>query len=468
MPSTKTKQSIARIYKICTGKSLKADSQKQSNTLSNNFESNGSAAATHDHIGEILKILRYNLNHNRLILPDAPKSKQHSFATLLNHKRKKGTRVNMNTIISDGYKFHNQSIDNIDINTKLHNFRHNFTFNNYSAKIPTEKYIKTKHGRVYNVDDLVLLMLSNHQHDPNDHEHRDYLFSNETEENRIIGHPGLSEELRHQYILQKKHIHDNEMALCKFIQQYPDILDTIGQFGVLMLNFALPDEVFTQYIGILMNKIGDDNNSPLLEFKLFNTISFKSILIACANENSSCEEFGYYLVLLYLTVYKLCINKLDMEYELLPYFKNISSKCSSIVFIGTVIDKPIKFGAIDSEHLSMHELRKYGKHSLFIFAPNIFPKQLVLTTYNMSNNLKEALQNSNSSDPRTTDVSSDITLTDKSKHMYQKHILSEYALNLNQYCSGFEELIDEINYNNVTLSDMLVKLYFKLQYDLNQ
>jgi hypothetical protein len=469
MQSTKTKQSLSRIYKICTGKSDDVASQTQSNTLANNFESNGSAAAAHDHISEILEILRFNLHENILLLPPASKIKQHSFVTLLNHKRKKKSSVNMNAIISDGYKLYNQSLVNTDNVEKLHNFRHNFTFNNYKLTIPPKKYIKTKHGNEYNVDDLVSLMLNHHQYDPNDHEHREFLFANETEENMIIGHPGLSEELRNQYMLQKTRKSDNVNALCKFIQQYPDILDTIGQFGMLMLNFMLPDEVFKQYIGILINKIGDENNSPLLEFELFDTISFKSILIAAANEKPSSEEFGYYLTLLYFTIYKLCSDILNIQYEFLPYFKNISTKCSSPVFIGTVIDTPIKYGAIDSEHLSMQELRKLGAHSLFIFAPDIFPNQIVLTTYNISDNLKESLQRTSSNESEMSSESFDESLSHKqSKSRYQRHMLSEYALNLKQYCNGFEELIDDIKYNNIALSNMLIKLYFQLQSDLNR
>jgi hypothetical protein len=467
MQSTKTKQSLSRIYKICTGNS--SDVASQSKTLTNNFDSNGSTAAAHDHIGEILEILRYNLHENVLRLPPASKIKQHSFVTLLNHKRKKKSSVNMNTIISDGYKLYNQSLDNTYNVEKLHNFRHNFTFNNYKSTIPPKKYIKTKHGNEYNVDDLVLLMLNHHQYDPNDHEHREFLFANETEENMIIGHPGLSEELRTQYMLQKTRRSDNIRALCKFIQQSPDILDTIGQFGMLMLNFMLPDEVFKQYIGILINKIGDDNNSPLLEFELFDTISFKSILIAAANEKPSPDEFGYYLTLLYFTLYKLCSDILNLQYELLPYFKNISTKCSSPVFIGTVIETPIKYGSIESEHLSMQELRKLGAHSLFIYAPDIFPNQLVLTTYNISNNLKETLQKTSSKEGEMSSEPVQESLSHKqSKSMYQRHMLSQYALNLNQYCSGFEELIDEIKYNNVALSNMLIELYFQLQSDLNR
>jgi len=174
---------ISYIHNICTGP----------DSVGRNENHDYEKSLDRTHIVEILNILQYNLNQNILTLPSGSKTKAHSFITLLNHKRCKDSAVNMHTIISDGYKVYNQFISNQHDMSKLNNFRQHFAFNNYHQSIPLNKFIKTKHGHEYNVDDLVLLMLANNDHDPNDSDHHDYLFSNETEENIIIGHPGLSE-----------------------------------------------------------------------------------------------------------------------------------------------------------------------------------------------------------------------------------------------------------------------------------
>jgi len=450
---------ISYIYKVCTGKDCDdgtdgvdgADGSGAAGTRTLQFDhsENTSSGGGRHHIGEILNILQYNLNQDILTLPPAPKTKLHSFITLLNHKRNKNSAVNMNTIISDGYKVYNQYISNQHDMSKLNNFRQQFAFENYKAQIPHDKSIKTKHGHQYNVDDLVLLMLANNDHDPNDHEHSDYLFANETEENIILGHPGLSEELRSQYIATQKKIQDNKTKLCAFINSYPDILDCIGQFGILFMNFRLSNETYKMFIHNFMNKIGDDLESPLLQYELFKTITFKSILISAANEKPSPEEFGYYLILLYFSIFDICSMVDAFTGAMLPYFRNITSKCNTPVYAGTVIDQPIDIKKFDNDNPSSSVLKMLGRHSVFVYIPRRFPNQLVLTSYAVSNALRE-------------DFGDATAVTE----MFTKQV--PYYLNLDDYCAGFRQLLDHSGIDNQNQSNELVKLYFSLQSDLNQ
>ena len=413
---------------------------------------NSKKSSDEANIGEILKILRHNLNQNLLTLPPVSKTKVHSFTTLLNHKRCKDSSVNMHTIISDGYKVYNQFVSNQHDMTKLNNFRQHFAFNNYHQSIPLNKTIKTKHGHEYNVDDLVLLMLANNDHDPNDRDHLDYLFSNETEENIIIGHPGLSEELRAQYMSVKKTIESNKAALCSFMNNNPDILNTIGQFGLLFMNFNMTDDIFKMFINNFMNRIGNDVNSPLLQYEIFKTITFKSILISAANEKPSPEEFGYYLILLYFSIFDICTRAYkNPQLSLLPYFINITSKCNTPAYVGCFINKPLDPSAITPDP-SSSTLKSLGTHGVFVYIPSRFPNQLVATSYNVSNDLKERFGG---------DQPSAVTDPVSSQHQ-------PYHLDLNKYCKGFTELLDNSDLYSQNLSNELIKLYFSLQSDLNQ
>jgi len=468
MQSTQTKKTLSYIYKICVDHDDQDDQGDQGDV--HKFDSLGSDT---EQIGKILNTLKYNLNQDKISLPMVTKVKQHSFITLLNHKRKKNSHVNMNTIVSDGYKVYNQYIGNQNNMTKLHNFRHNFAFNNYKTSIPSEKYIKTKQGNEYNVDDLVLLMLSNYEYDPNDHYNSKYLFDNEGEENIIIAHPGLSQELRTQYMIMQKHKDDNRQALCSFITANPDILDAIGEFGMLFINFALTDESFKLFIYYLINKIGDSEDSPLLQFELFNSTTFKSILISAANEKPSPEEFGYYLILLYFTIYDICTKKsLEIiDLPLLPYFKNLTSQCSSTAMIGPVINNAIQLEITGTEHLSMSSLKKLGSYSAFMYAPDIFPNQLVLTTYKISNDLKEVFHDVEHDAEHDTEHDAEHDGTGSSQSNLCGGTSCSPAtdgFDLNEYCSGFEKLIDDIDFNNIKISDSLVKLYYLIQSNLNQ
>jgi hypothetical protein len=365
----------------------------------------------------------------------------------------------MHTIISDGYKVHNQFVSNQHDMAKLNNFREHFAFNNYQESIQQNKFIKTKHGHEYNVDDLVLLMLANNDHDPNDRDHSDYLFSNETEENIIIGHPGLSEELRSRYMSVKKNIESNKLLLCSFIEQHPDILDTIGQFGLLFMNFNMTDEIFKMFIHNFIHKIGDDVDSPLLQYELFKTITFKSILISAANEKPSPEEFGYYLILLYFSIFEICgQQRVDKRFQLamLPYFINITSKCNTLAYVGCFINKPISIEQLERNPTAA-ALKSYGSHGVFVYIPSRFPNQLVATSYSVTNDLKEHFGNAA---PAVSNP-----LTQQPTRQQPGH---SYHLNLDEYCKGFTELLDNNDLHSQNLSLALIKLYFSLQSDLNQ
>ena len=118
----------------------------------------------------------------------------------------------------------------------------------------------------------VLADEANNQYDPRESSNNYYLFNNESEEQRIIAHPGLSEELRLKYISNKKYRIDQDLGVCEFIQTHPNILNIIGQYGLLFLNVKLSENEFIKFIRNFMNKIGDD--SPLLEFELFKAPDF--------------------------------------------------------------------------------------------------------------------------------------------------------------------------------------------------
>ena len=95
MQSPQTKKTLSYIYKICV------DHDDHDDHDVNKFNSSVSDS---EQISKILDTLKYNLNQGKISLPLVTKVKQHSFITLLNHKRKKNSHVNMNTIVSDGYK----------------------------------------------------------------------------------------------------------------------------------------------------------------------------------------------------------------------------------------------------------------------------------------------------------------------------------------------------------------------------
>jgi len=249
----------------------------------------------------------------------------------------------------------------------------------------------------------------------------------------------------------KKKIESNKIALCSFIEQHPDILDTIGQFGLLFMNFNINHDAFKMFIHSFMNKIGDDIESPLLQFELFKTITFKSILISAANEKPSPEEFGYYLILLYFSIFDICTHaQADSlsHLSMLPYFINITSKCNTLAYVGTCINKPLEMTRLDP-HPAASTLKALGSHSVFVYIPSRFPNQLVATSYAVSNDLKERFGDKQPSQAVTEPV-------------------QPYHLNLNEYCKGFTELLDNSDLYSQNLSLELIKLYFLLQSDLNQ
>jgi len=133
---------------------------------------------------------------------------------------------------------------------------------------------------------------------------------------------------------------------------------------------------------------------------------------------------------------------------MLPYFINITSKCNTPAYVGCFINKPLEINQLEP-HSSVATLKSFGTHSVFVYIPTRFPNQLVATSYNVSHDLKERFS--------ATSVNPD---ADALQHPYH--------LNLNEYCKGFTELLDNSDLHSQNLSHELIKLYFLLQSDLNQ
>ena len=415
---------ISTIYDIC------ADNQVGDNQVGDNQVGDNQG----DQRQCIANSLKKTYYGDKLHLPKTVNSKQHSFITLLNHQRNKPCKLSISSIISDGYKVNNQFVGNQYNLGNITRFRDKIIFPDYIQSIPSGKRVTTKHGHIYNIDDLILFILSGNNTEPNDSTCQ--LFDSEKDENLLIAHPGLSEELRSRYILKKNNRYQKQIALQQYIDNNPDVFNQIGYYGIIFLNFKLIQDDFKTYVTNFVSKIGDIVSSPLLDFELFDTISFKSIITSAMHDKPAPEEFGYYLILLYLTIYSF-----SPHLPLLNCFKNLSSKCDTDVIIAPIVHNQIVVtDKINLANPSTAALQNIGDYSLFASIPQRFSKQLVLTSYNLHDN--------------------QVTHT--------KSFNKSYYVNLDEYCEGFDNLVNKINYNSIDISREFLNIYLNIHQDLNQ
>ena len=434
-------KTIRKIYDLCEKDNESVPSDEPNATKHSRFSSKSSDKSidisTNAMVNKILLTLRYNLNKDTLTIPVAPKRKYHSFVSSISYIRNKDIPINMHNIVSDGYKLYNQAQGREKSMEQLATFRNNFVFNNYKKTIPAHKLYKSSNGEHYDIDDVVMLMIFDNMNDPNDFTNKHYLCENEVEENIIIGHPGLSSELRDKYMLRKLQHYDNIKEVCSYIDENSQILDQIAQFGLLFLNFELSEVKYKEFINALMNLVGNID-SPLFKYRLINSTTFGMLLINAANEKPSQMEFGYYLLLLYFQIHYNYRKIVKENLCLLPYFVDISSSCDTTVFIGTIAKKALDpIVVINPTH---QQLDKIGDHYVFLYTPEKFPNQLVLTSHTIDKDLREEFTQN----------------------------FDEQLLNLNEYCPGILKVLDSQKLDRISVSNNLIKLYNFIESNLNQ
>lgn len=403
-----------------------------------------------------------------------------SFVTLMNHKRQKDSKVNMNTIVADGYKLYNQYRGNRHRASVLNNFRYRYSFDDYSRRIPKHKFIRTKNGVEYDVDDLVLLLMTNANNlEPIDITERRSVCENESEENMILGHPGLSSELRTQYMEIKKKRVTNIKEVCELLKSTggtgDTILENLGKYGVLFANIKLSNEQYCSYMDNLITLIGNDVDSPLLNYEVIPEVTFKSILIAARHEKPSQVEFGYYLMLVYFQLITHC-NKLECdEYGWLPYFRDLSPECGGTVYAGTIVHPDeIDINKLQSSNKTMFSKLKDYKHNLLLYIPEIDPYRLIITNVTISNDVREDLSagacgcDDKESERKTSTKKSDSSC-EETMQPGQHVATATDGLDLAAICPELESIVtkDIKFFSGPRIMQGLLNLYNELQCNLN-
>jgi len=478
-------QTLEKIHKLCTTSVSERSDQGKAQTVTKDHSFN-SDEQSHKK-ADIIKILQFNLDKEEesANLPPLLNPNKYSFVTLLHHKRGLDNNINMNMIVADGYKSYNQYQHNRHKANSCSDLKHHITFDDYTKQIPKAKHVCTRNGHQYDIDDLVKSLLNNDS--VREPRNNDSLWTTDSEEHMIIGHPGLSHELRSSYILKKELQADNHKQICAFIKRQPDILNIIGKYGTLFLNIRLDSDAFLNCCSKLLTIIGDDDKNPVLQFELFPNTKFRNILIDAINEKPSPQEFGYYLILLYFKVYHLLRSGMcsttheyvdhtsllqqpeDSGIPLLPYFIDLSHSHAmrtkksyisnndqqychdNIAYAGAVTIPLIDFNGkdkmIECPTQSLSSIKALGKyHNVFLYLPTIDPHRLILTSQTLSDNLREDFEC-----PQPTAKNKD------------------QGLDLESYYPHLIKLIDQKHgFTNPYLTDQYIKLFFSLHHGLNQ
>ena len=428
-------ETLAAIYGICFPETSGGSLQ---------FEGDVSNSAPLDDktkCSEILSLLRENVTKKAIIFPKNTEQTRHwSFVTSLNNARATHNdsteSLNLKTVMSDGYRLYNQYMDNKNTSQYINNFHRLTKFNNYVSTIPKEKYIKTKNGFEYNIDDLVTMIIKNNSHlEPYDIDSKTYLWDSPNEENSILGHPGLSEELRSTYLDRKYAKESNQKQMCAIFEQNPDILDIIGKFGILFLNVNIGQEHSELFSDKLQTSLATFG-SVIQDYHLFPNKSVSDIIITPMADNNF-KESGYYLVLLYLKLHNLCRTAgCPNVPDVLPFFKMYTdNQCTTTVYCGTLsiplID--IKNNVSEIDFSTIANIR----HKIFIYIPDLENDKLIITTHTINSDIREDFV--------------------------------ESGIDLNQLCPS---LIEEINkegafFNNAALSKQYTDLYNQIQSNLH-
>ena len=410
-----------------------------------------------DKLSSILTALQYNLTKDTISIP--VNSNKYSFVTTVNHMRNQNSNFGLDTIISDGYKIHNQYLVNKNKQQSKHSFRFNSKFS--GQNIPTNKIIKTKHGP-YNIDELVSHITAEGW--PSDPHARGYrnesMWDGGIEEHAIIGHPFLDPEIRAKYIARCQQISDNNSQLVDLLQCNLNILNLIGQFGILFLNVNLPNPTYKALLQSFINKLGDGTNNSLLGHNIFQKSPFtvKELLANASNDKPSPLELGYYLTLLYIKSFDKC-KQADDSLQILPYFKDVTTSCNKSVYVGTYTVPPITI----VEDIDQYNPNDPSKHFAFLAIPSTYECQLIPTQLEASNNLREDMETDSSQQNKSVEPNS-------SQNYHSSD--SFETINMNEFCSQLEDVLlkDLLFFSNPLLTHNIRKLYEELMqnYGLNQ
>ena len=351
-------ETLSKIYNICFDSKNNSDIEDCCNNL--------------------IELLQNNYNHHDNIDSIIVKncSSFLSCCNTHNYEFDSSQDISIKQVVSDGHKLYHQFLDNNNTTNHINEFIMLNKFDNYTENIPKEKYIKTRNGFEYNIDDLISIIQRNKTNiEPFDINSTLTVWNNINEENSIIAHPGLSPEIRTMYLDEKNKLYEDENELSNLIIQNLNVLDNIGKYGIILLNRELSND----YIENLLQNFTNDLNTIgelLYNYQMFPNKSVNQIILQDFLNNY--KRTGYYLVLLYFKLYNL-INK-SQKHSVLPFFMSFDTVHN--LYIGTVAVPQINVA------------KQNQTFRIFIYCPELQPNKLLITNHSIGSD--KSLDTSNS------------------------------------------------------------------------
>ena len=340
-------ETLSKIYNICFDSKNNSDIEDCCNNL--------------------IELLQNNYNHHDNIDSIIVKncSSFLSCCNTHNYYPDSSQDISIKQVVSDGHKLHHQFLDNNHITNYINEFIMLNKFDNYTENIPKEKYIKTRNGFEYNIDDLISIIQRNKTNiEPFDINSTLTVWSNINEENSIIAHPGLSPEIRTMYLDEKNKLYEDENELSNLIIQNLNVLDNIGKYGIILLNIELSHD----YVENLLQNFTNDLNTIgelLYNYQMFPNKSVNQIILQDFLNNY--KRTGYYLILLYFKLYNL-INK-SQKHSVLPFFMSFDTVHN--LYIGTVVVPQINVA------------KQNQTFRIFIYCPELQSNKLLITNHSI-------------------------------------------------------------------------------------
>ena len=338
-------ETLSKIYNICFDSVNNSDNEESCNNIIELFKNN------------------YNYHHNIQDIIDNNCSSFLSCCNTHNCNFDSSQDISIKQVVSDGHKLHHQFLDNNNTTNHINEFIMFNKFDNYTENIPKEKYVKTRNGFEYNIDDLISIIHRNKTNiEPFDINSTLTVWNNINEENSIIAHPGLSPEIRTMYLDEKNKLYEDENQLSNIIIQNINVLDNIGKYGIILLNIELSHD----YVENLFHKITNDFNTIgelLYNYQIFPNKSVNQIILQDFLNNY--KRSGYYLVLLYFKLFNLINN--SQKHPILPFFMYFNTVHN--LYVGTV--------AVPQFNLD----KQPQKFRIFIYCPELRSNKLLITNH---------------------------------------------------------------------------------------